>query len=139
MARWKKPRSRTVRLDPRQVEILERQRAAFRAKFGRDPGPDDPVFFDPKAADPRQLDEQSLVATVEAAMRAAGIDAAKIHAYRRTGMLVTSENLGQWSAEDLDDWQAALDEYESMLASAQLALNGNSVGGASATSGGVVR
>jgi hypothetical protein len=116
MARRKKPRSRTVHLDPRQVEILERQRAAFRAKFGRDPGPNDPVFFDPKAADARLLDEQSLVATVEAAMRAAGIDAAKIHAYRRTGMLVTSENVGQWSAEDLDDWQAALDEYESMLA-----------------------
>ena len=46
--------------------------------------------------------------------KAAGIDPAKIHAYRRTGMLVTSENLGQWSAEDLDEWQAAFDEYESL-------------------------
>jgi len=114
MARRKKPRRRTVRLDRRQVEILERQREAFRAKFGRDPGPDDPVFFDAKADTPRPLDDESLVATVVHAMKAAGIDPAKIHAYRRTGMLVTSENLGQWSAEDLDEWQAALDEYQSL-------------------------
>ena len=31
-------------------------------------------------------------------------------------MLVTSENLGQWSAEDLDEWQAAVDEYEALAA-----------------------
>jgi hypothetical protein len=49
-------------------------------------------------------------------MKAAGIDPAKIHAYRRTGMLVTSENVGQWSAEDLDEWQAALDEYKALFA-----------------------
>ncbi len=114
MARRKRPRRRTVQLDPTQRELLERQREAFRAKFGRDPGPEDPVFFDPKADQPRPLDDESLVTTVVEAMKAAGIDPAKIHAYRRTGMLVTSENLGQWSAEDLDEWQAALDEYSAL-------------------------
>ena len=114
MAGRKKPRRRTVRLGARQRELLERQREAFRAKFGRDPGPEDPVFFDPQADDPRPLDEDTLVTTMVDAMKAAGIDPAKIHAYRRTGMLVTSENVGQWSAEDLDEWQAALDEYQSL-------------------------
>ena len=116
MARRKKPRSRTVRLDPTQRELLQRQRDAFRAKFGRDPGADDPVFFDPKATEPRPLGDQSLVDTVAAAMEKAGIDHAKIHAYRRTGMLLTSDNLDQWSAEDLDEWEAALDEYEALEA-----------------------
>jgi hypothetical protein len=116
MARRKKPRRRTVRLDARQRELLERQREAFRAKFGRDPGPEDPVFFDPQADDPRPLDEDTLVTTMVDAMKAAGIDPAKIHAYRRTGILVTSENVGQWSAEDLDEWQAALDEYKTLFA-----------------------
>lgn len=115
MARRKKPR-RTVRLDPRQIELLERQRQAFRAKFGRDPGPDDPVFFDPKADKPQPVDPDGLVATVVAAMEKAGLDPAKIHAYRRTGMLVTTENVSQWSAEDLAEWQAALDEYEALAA-----------------------
>lgn len=30
-------------------QALEEQLRAFRAKFGRDPGPDDPLFFDPDA------------------------------------------------------------------------------------------
>ena len=116
MARRKKLRSRTVRLDPTQRELLERQRDAFRAKFGRDPGAADLIFFDPMATEPRPLADQSLVDTVTAAMEKAGIDPAKIHAYRRTGMLLTSDNLDQWSAEDLDEWQAALDEYEALEA-----------------------
>jgi hypothetical protein len=116
MARRKKPRRRTVQLDAAQRELLERQRAAFRAKFGRDPGPQDPVFFDPGATDPRPVDEDTLVATVIAAMKASGIDPAKIHAYSRTGMLVTSQNVGQWSAEDLDEWQAAIEEYKALFA-----------------------
>ena len=73
MASRKKPRGRTVQLDPTQRELLERQREAFRAKFGRDPGSEDPVFFDPKADDPRPLNDESLVATVVDAIRAAGM------------------------------------------------------------------
>ena len=114
MARRKKARGRTVRLDPRQIELLERQRERFRAKFGRDPGPDDPVFFDPKADTPQALDPNALVEIVAAAMEQAGLDPAKIHAYRRTGMLITAENLSQWSARDLAEWQAAIDEYEAL-------------------------
>jgi len=115
MARRKKPRGRTVHLDPRQVELLRCQREAFRAKFGHDPGPDDPVFFDPNADTPQALNPDNLVATVAAAMEQAGLDPAKIHAYRRTGMLITTENLSQWSAEDLAEWQAALDEYQTLV------------------------
>jgi hypothetical protein len=76
----------------------------------------DPVFFDPKANESRPLDEEWLVAAVAAAMEKAGIDPAKIHAYRRTGMLVTPQNLDQWSANDLVEWEAALDEYDMLAA-----------------------
>ena len=103
-------------MTPTQRELLERQRDAFRAKFGRDPGAADLIFFDPTATEPRPLADQSLVDTVAAAMEKAGIDHAKIHAYRRTGMLLTSDNLDQRSAEDLDEWEAALDEYEALEA-----------------------
>jgi hypothetical protein len=30
--------------------MMERQAERFRNKFGRDPGPEDPIFFDPDAA-----------------------------------------------------------------------------------------
>lgn len=36
--------------------LLEEHRQAFREKFGREPGPGDPVFFDPDADEPRRLD-----------------------------------------------------------------------------------
>jgi integrase len=116
MARPKKARSRTVRLNPKQREVLERQREKFLRKFGREPGPADPIFFDPNVNDPRPLDPDGLVATIAAAMERAGVDPAKIHAYRRTGMLVTRENLAQWSSEDLGEWQTALEEYEALAA-----------------------
>jgi hypothetical protein len=38
-------------------ETLEALRRDFRERFGRDPGPDDPVFFDPTAEEPRPLGE----------------------------------------------------------------------------------
>jgi hypothetical protein len=42
------------------VEILDLQREAFREKFGRDPGPEDPVFFDPEADEPRPPSQQQI-------------------------------------------------------------------------------
>jgi hypothetical protein len=41
-----------VKMTPEVHEALFQHREAFRAKFGRDPGPNDPVFFDPDATDP---------------------------------------------------------------------------------------
>jgi hypothetical protein len=40
-------RNRTIHLPPVVVEAFKRQRQAFREKFGREPGADDPIFFDP--------------------------------------------------------------------------------------------
>jgi hypothetical protein len=46
------------------------------------------------------------------AMARAGIDARLIHAFRRTGFMVTERNLDRMSPQDLREWQAALDEYD---------------------------
>lgn len=40
------------------AEALEAQRELFRKKFGRDPGPEDPMFFDPAADEPRPLPKE---------------------------------------------------------------------------------
>ena len=47
---------REVPLTPDAHEALLQQREAFIEKFGREPGPDDPVFFDPDADTPQPLD-----------------------------------------------------------------------------------
>jgi hypothetical protein len=52
---------RTIRWDPETPvgakldEAFDEQIFAFRAKFGRDPGPDDPLIFDPHADEPTPL------------------------------------------------------------------------------------
>ena len=50
------------------------QLRAFRKKFGRDPGPDDPVFFDPDAPgdQPVPISEEALRDGTLAAMKQAG-------------------------------------------------------------------
>jgi hypothetical protein len=76
-------------------EAIEALRQDFRERFGRDPGPDDPVFFDPSAEEPRTLDEDGealFIAMSEMAMRRAGIDPSLIYASRKTGLLVTERN-----------------------------------------------
>jgi putative PIN family toxin of toxin-antitoxin system len=51
---------RWVRLTPEMRAIFEAQSAAFREKFGREMGPDDPVFFDPNADEPRPYPQENM-------------------------------------------------------------------------------
>ena len=46
---------------------------------------------------------------------AAGIDPRLIYASRKTGLLVTEENLDKLPAEALEEWNAALDEYDELV------------------------
>ena len=96
-------------------ETLEALRREFRERFGRDPGPDDPVFFDPSAEEPRTLDEDGealFIAMSEMAMRRAGIDPSLIYASRKTGLIVTERNQHLLSDDDRADWIEAIFEYE---------------------------
>jgi hypothetical protein len=62
-------------LNDQSREILEWQLEAFRAKFGREPEANDPIFFDPSADEPRPLDlhEGLLKDEFLAAARKAGL------------------------------------------------------------------
>jgi hypothetical protein len=96
-------------------EALEALRQDFRERFGRDPGPDDPVFFDPSAEEPRPLGEDGealFIAMSEMAMRRAGIDPSLIYASRKTGLIVTERNQHLLSDDDRADWIEAIFEYE---------------------------
>jgi hypothetical protein len=96
---------KNVPLNEEAVGILEDQRRKFVEKFGREPGPNDPIFFDAPPAD------QMLAEMVET-MKAANIDPAKIYAFEKTnGLLVTEQNQHLISDEDLTAWHAAIDEY----------------------------
>jgi hypothetical protein len=72
-----------IPITPLIHEALLEQRKAFIAKFGREPGPDDPIFFDPDQDVPMPIETQRLNADLEAAIRDAGFDPAKAEAIRK--------------------------------------------------------
>lgn len=53
---------------------LEAQRAAHTAKFGREPGPGDPVVFDPVTDTPVEISRERIAADLDEAVRKAGLD-----------------------------------------------------------------
>jgi hypothetical protein len=88
----------------READLLRQQRARFVERFGREPGPDDKVFFDLPP-------EQELKAEMVATMREAGIRPHLIYAYERTGLMVTEENKHLIPQRDLDEYNAVIDQY----------------------------
>jgi hypothetical protein len=108
----KSTRGRTVKLDPESMDMMQQQLQAFREKFGREPGPDDPIFFDPDADTPQPFRLEKFLEESTEAMVAAGIRPEIIYAHRKTGgLIVTEENQEKLSAEDIAEWEAAIDEY----------------------------
>src|SRR5271166_4382698 len=92
-------------ISPEVADILQAQRQRFIDKHGREPGPDDPVFFDlphPEHVEHMMVED----------MKAAGIDPAIIYAFEKTGRLVTEQNQHLLPESALDEWQAAIEEYE---------------------------
>lgn len=52
--------SGTVQLSEQGMELFKLQEELFREKFGRDPGPEDPIFFDPTADEPQPLSQEQV-------------------------------------------------------------------------------
>jgi hypothetical protein len=104
-------RPRTIPLSQESRAALQSQLGRFREKFGREPGPDDPIFFDPNADTPQPIDEAVINEEMVKAMNAAGIRPSLIYAWNKTGLLVTEENRHLIPEADLEEWQAAIEEY----------------------------
>lgn len=107
-----------VPLTPETVELLKQQKQRFVEKFGREPGPNDPVFFDEQATTPQLRDEAAFDAEFDSVLdgaQAAGIDPAIIHACKKTRRMVTAQNMQYLTKEELNEWQAAIDEYNNTI------------------------
>jgi hypothetical protein len=70
-----------VRMPPELRQALLEQRAAFIKKFGREPGPGDPLLFNPERDIPTPISAERMRSDLAEAMRKAGIDEAKIKAF----------------------------------------------------------
>lgn len=90
-------------------DLMRQQLAAFREKFGRDPRPEDPVFFDPDKDEPTPLDVEQAFADLPDQMRLAGIRPELIYAYEKTGLILMEGE--DYPQNIIDQYQAAMREY----------------------------
>jgi hypothetical protein len=97
---------KSIPMSQEMVDLLEEQRQKFIEKYGREPGPNDPVFFD--MPHPEHVEHEMVEI-----MRKAGVDPAFIYAFEKTGRIVSEDNQHLLSETDLAEWDAALAEYES--------------------------
>jgi integrase len=92
-------RSRTVEITPELCDLPERQKTRFTEKFGRPIRPNHPVFFDPDEDTPQEITEDEFNRIFIKAAVKAGVDPAYIHAFKKTGLLVTTDNWDKLSSE----------------------------------------
>jgi hypothetical protein len=113
--RRKKAKTRVVQMTPELHAALKEQREAFRKKFGRDPGPGDPVLFDPDADEPTPLTEvasdSEFDPEVLEAMRKAGTPPEFLYAHRKTGLIGVEGMTENWPADRRKEWDNAVREY----------------------------
>jgi hypothetical protein len=94
------------------VSLLERQRELFREQNERQPWQEEALFPDP----PHPEYVEHLIAEE---LRRVGAEPHFIYAFEKTGILVTEFNYDSISEQELDQWQAAIEEYEDRQGSAE--------------------
>jgi hypothetical protein len=96
---------REIPMSNELADVFKEQEQHFIDTFGRKPGPGDKVFFD---APPLEHMEHEMVQ----AMQEAGMRPDFVYAFIKTnGLLVTEDNRSLIPEKDLQEWEAALDEY----------------------------
>lgn len=123
ITRKRQPPNRTANSLPPEIQrTVEELRRRFREKFGRNPGPNDPLFFDPQASEPIPISRESLNQMWEH-LAATLLEAGKItpqaaYAMKKTGLLVTDATAHLMTDTERNAWHAAKDEYTRQATSA---------------------
>jgi len=96
--------SRTVLMTPQMETYLTKQREKFKAKFGRYPGPNDPVFFDPDCDSPTPITPEQFLTMFLKAATSAGV--AEDKARQFFDALPNPANANRFpNNDDSDDYQ----------------------------------
>ena len=111
---------KSIPIDHATAEAIAQQNRLFREKFGREPGPEDPLFFDPVSSVPESLSVESQEDTWRALVHAAGasgIEQALVYAMNKTGRIVTEQNMQFLTDAEIQEWNDAVDEYHQLIGS----------------------
>jgi hypothetical protein len=104
-------RRKPIPISAEIMDVLVRQSRAFAEKFGREWGPEDPLFFDPTCDTPRPMTDDVLDHRFREAMDVVKIRPAIIYAYQKTGLHVTRENAKDLSLAERTQWIDAMSEW----------------------------
>ena len=69
---------KVIKMNKELHEAMIRQVESFKEKFGREPGPDDPLFFDPEYNVPTPLTEAKVKRGLVEAAHKAGLDVDRV-------------------------------------------------------------
>ena len=106
----------TINLDPAGEEAIRRQLAAFEAKFGRPPGPDDPIFFDPDANTPQPFAVESYFDVIDEMWNELGLDPALLDAWKQLGYIVSEMNQQTFSLVEIEAFEEAVERHRARRA-----------------------
>lgn len=105
----------SLRLPAYMEPVVDELRKRFCEQFGREPGPEDPLFFDPDVKYPVPLPPQKLNRLWEELANTwllrGEISAETAYAMKATGMFVREEDLHLLNPKEMQNWSRALDEY----------------------------
>jgi len=99
-----------IQIPSELADELRAQMERFRAKFGREPGPTDPVFFDPDADEPRPLNIDAAFDELAAIAGEVGVSPQLIYAMKKTGRIVTENNKQFLTPAELKEWNDAIEK-----------------------------
>ena len=116
--RRKKGEPKTIPLNAEAQRAIQEQLRKFREKFGREAGPEDPIFFDPDADTPQPISKAGLDEMTGQILSAAGkvgVRPELIYAMKKTGRIVTESNQHLLTDEELQEWRDAIEEYLALV------------------------
>ena len=102
---------RRVRMTPEMMQLLDEQREAFKKRFGREPRPEDPIFYDEDADEPTPMPQDQIHALILNALIRADSRPELVYAFQKTGRLVTESNQHLLTRAELKEWKDAVEEY----------------------------
>lgn len=107
---------RRIKLAPEEAEMFEKvmrtENQVFREKFGREMGPDDPLFFDHDADTPQPMSKEGIRQMLVDGAEDAGFPPRSIYAIRKTGLVMDEHNRDRFSEEQRRAWDDAVAEYD---------------------------
>lgn len=116
-------RKRPIQVTPETREAFESQRHAFKKKFGREMGPKDPFFFDPDENTPKHLTKEKAGKiwdeVAKMMLEAVPHRPELAYATKKTGRIVSEMNMKLLSPQEIDEWNAAVQEYRDLAKKGQ--------------------